>query len=393
MSQIDLVVETVPVSKLTPDPRNARKHGKKNLDAIASSLKEFGQRRPLVVTQQYVVVAGNGTLDAAKALGWTEIAVTVLPFDDPDKAKAYALADNRTAELAEWDEPALLETLGELDAAGWDIASLGFDLNKLDTAEMEEQSVPDLPTDPISKLGDLWVLGDHRVLCGDATSVDAYDALLKEEKADLVWTDPPYGVSYVGKTKDALTIENDDLNHEQLTDFLREAFGAIYAGTRPGACWYVAAPSGNLFQCFSIPLTELEVWKHTLVWVKDTLVMGRADYHYRHESIFYGWTPGAAHQAPPDRKQDTIWEIPRPKANKEHPTMKPLELIARAIRNSSNVGQIVLDPFGGSGSTLLAAHQTGRIARLIELDPRYVDVIVKRWEDMTGEKAVLRGEG
>jgi len=196
-------------------------------------------------------------------------------------------------------------------------------------------------------------------------------------------------VSYVGKTKDALTIENDTLNLAELEEFLRSAFNAIFTATKPGACWYVAAPSGNIFQSFSIPLSELDVWRHTLVWVKDTLVMGRADYHYKHESIFYGWTPGAAHQTPPDRKQDTVWEIPRPKANREHPTMKPIELIVRAINNSSRANDLVLDSFGGSGSTLIACEQTHRKARLIELDPKYCDVIVKRWETITGQKAEL----
>jgi len=239
------------------------------------------------------------------------------------------------------------------------------------------------------KIGDVWQLGNHRLVCGDGTSIDTYEKLLGDEKVDLVWTDPPYGVAYVGKTKDALTIENDTLDAKQLESFLRDAFTAVFASTKPGACWYVASPSGNLFQSFSIPLTELEVWKHTLVWVKDVLVMGRADYHYRHESIFYGWTPGAAHQTPPDRKQDTIWEFPKPRANREHPTMKPVELIVRAINNSSRAKELVLDPFGGSGSTLIAAEQTQRHARLIELDPKYCDVILARWEKLTGKTAEL----
>jgi site-specific DNA-methyltransferase (adenine-specific) len=186
-----------------------------------------------------------------------------------------------------------------------------------------------------------------------------------------------------------LTIENDTLDAGHLESFLRDAFTAIFAFTKPGACWYVTAPSGNLFQAFSIPLTELEVWRHTLVWVKDTLVMGRADYHYRHESIFYGWTPGGPHQTPPDRKQDSVWEIDRPKANREHPTMKPIELITRSINNSSRMNDLVLDAFGGSGSTLIACEQTKRKARLIELDPKYCDVIVTRWENLTGLKAEL----
>jgi len=380
----------ISITELSLDPRNARKHSQRNLDAIAASLEKFGQRKPIVV-HRGVILAGNGTLEAAKSLGWTEIDVAEVPDDwDNETAKAYALADNRTAELAEWDESELAKQLLELVDAKWDIAELGFEMPQVvETTPIDEDDVPEAPAEPRTKLGDVWQLGKHRLVCGDSTDVTVFDKLLGEEKVDLVWTDPPYGVSYVGKTKDALTIENDTLNIAELEDFLRSAFNAIFTATKPGACWYVAAPSGNLFQAFSIPLSELDVWRHTLVWVKDTLVMGRADYHYRHESIFYGWTPGAAHQTPPDRKQDTIWEIKRPKANKEHPTMKPVELIERAIQNSSLAGQLVLDAFGGSGSTLIACEQTKRVARLVELDPKYCDVIVTRWENLTGLKAEL----
>ena len=380
----------ISIAELSLDPRNARKHSQRNLDAIAASLLKFGQRKPLVV-HRGVVLAGNGTLEAARSIGWTEIEVSEVPDDwDDETAKAYALADNRTAELAEWDESELAKQLLELVEQDWDIAELGFEMPQVvETEPVDEDDVPEAPAEPKTKPGDVWQLGKHRLVCGDSTDVTVFDKLLGEEKVDLVWTDPPYGVSYVGKTKDALTIENDTLNLAELEDFLRSAFNAIFTATKPGACWYVAAPSGNLFQAFSIPLSELDVWRHTLVWVKDTLVMGRADYHYRHESIFYGWTPGAAHQTPPDRKQDTIWEIKRPKANKEHPTMKPVELIERAIQNSSLAGQLVLDAFGGSGSTLIACEQTKRVARLIELDPKYCDVIVTRWENLTGLKAEL----
>jgi site-specific DNA-methyltransferase (adenine-specific) len=384
-------IDSVRITDLVSDPNNARKHDEKNIDAIKGSLTQFGQRKPIVV-QGNVVIAGNGTLEAARQLGWDEIDIVQVPNDwTPEQAKAYALADNRSAELAKWDMQVLNAQLMELDSVEFDIEAIGFELPQVLELENADDAneVPETPEEPITKIGDVWKLGEHRVLCGDATSIDAYQKLLGDEKVDLVWTDPPYGVAYVGKTKDALTIENDTLDAGQLESFLRDAFTNIFASTKPGACWYVASPSGNLFQSFSIPLSELEVWKHTLVWVKDVLVMGRADYHYRHESIFYGWTPGAAHQTPPDRKQDTIWEFPKPRANREHPTMKPVELIVRAINNSSRAKDLILDPFGGSGSTLIAAEQTQRVARLIELDPKYVDVIVKRWETLTGKKAEL----
>ena len=376
------------IEDLTLDPRNARTHSQKNLDAIATSLTKFGQRKPIVVTGDGVVLAGNGTLEAAKSLKWDYIDVSVTPADwDIDTARAYALADNRTAELAEWDEAVLAQQLLELHDADFDIEALGFEMPQVIEPEpLDEDEMP-LEPEPKVKHGDLWKLGEHLLICGDATEVGAYERLLGDDQVDLVWTDPPYGVSYVGQG--GMTIENDNLDIGALEEFLRQGFNAMFTYTKPGACWYVTAPSGNLFQAFSIPLSELEVWRHTLVWVKDALVMGRADYHYRHESIFYGWTPGAAHQEPPDRKQDSVWEVPRPRANKEHPTMKPLELITRAINNSSRANDLVLDPFAGSGSTLIAADQTRRRARVMEIDPKYCDVIIARWERITGGKAEL----
>jgi site-specific DNA-methyltransferase (adenine-specific) len=289
--------------------------------------------------------------------------------------------------LAEWDAKILADQLIELDAVGWDVSEFGFEALQPAIEVVDDEPLSFDEVETRCKPNDLWILGDHKLLCGDSLEVTAMDKLLGSEKADIVWTDPPYGVDYVVKKKDALKIENDNKTFDELEDFLRAAFNNIYQATRPGACWYVAAPSGDLFLAFARPLKELAVWRHTLVWVKDTLVMGRADYHYRHESIFYGWTPGAAHHEPPDRKQDTVWEISRPKANKEHPTMKPIELIARALKNSAKRNQIVLDAFGGSGSTLIAAEQLKMRARIIELDPKYCDVILARWEKLTGQSA------
>ena len=200
----------------------------------------------------------------------------------------------------------------------------------------------------------------------------------------MVWTDPPYGVSYVVKTADALTIENDALDADGLDDFLRSVFALALTHTSPGACWYVAAPAGPLTMIFGQALIDLGVYRQMLIWVKDQFVMGHSDYHYRHEPVYYGWTPGAAHHALADRKQDTIHEADRPKRSKEHPTMKPVELIARHIGNSTDPGQLVVDPFGGSGSTLIACHTTGRPAALIELDPKYADVILRRYQEHTG---------
>ena len=399
MIQNDLLQLAHSITELKLLPGNPRRG---DIEAVKRSLEAFGQRKPIVVRRtDNVVIAGNHTLQAAQALGWDEIAV-VWVDDDEVTSKAFALADNRTAELGDYDEEALADLIndvgslnpGLLESSGWDDKAVQELLDRVEQVELptDADDVPD-KAPSITNAGDVWLLGKHRVMCGDSTISDQVKQLMDGLEADLVWTDPPYGVAYIGKTKDALTIENDDMDIDALQEFLTKAFTAGHDVTKKGGCWYVAAPSGNIFQAFSIPLTNLGIWRHTLVWVKDSLVMGRADYHYKHESIFYGWKEGAAHQAPPDRKQDTVWEIPRPKRSAEHPTMKPVELIAKAIKNSTNQNQIVLDLFGGSGSTLIAAEETNRIAYLMELDPKYVDVICARFQKLTGVLPVLESSG
>jgi DNA modification methylase len=386
------------IDELHTHPSNVRQG---DVGAISESLEAHGQYRSIVYQQSTKrILAGNHTYKAAKALGWTQIAATPVICDD-EQALRILLADNKANDLATYDEPELIELLKQLAETSDGLLGTLFDGDELDSL-IEDNSHFELPTDvddipdkapSITNAGDVWLLGKHRVMCGDSTISDQVKQLMDGLEADLVWTDPPYGVAYIGKTKDALTIENDDMDIDALQEFLTKAFTAGHDVTKKGGCWYVAAPSGNIFQAFSIPLTNLGIWRHTLVWVKDSLVMGRADYHYKHESIFYGWKEGAAHQAPPDRKQDTVWEIPRPKRSTEHPTMKPVELIAKAIKNSTNQNQIVLDLFGGSGSTLIAAQETNRIAYLMELDPRYVDVICARYQKHTGNQPVLEATG
>jgi len=336
--------------------------------------------------------------------------------DDDETAAAFALADNRTAELGGYDEQALADLFGSvgdpalLAASGWDEESVAELLASASVEVVPDglndpDEVPEPPAEPITKLGDVWLLGEHRLVCGDSTDVGVSDVLLAGAKADLVWTDPPYGVgiaSRIGakgrsssqaRSEGGHGIQNDDLDVDALTDFLRQALGAALAACSPGAAWYVAAPHGPIGLAFSRTLHELGVWRHSLVWVKNSLVLGRADYHYRHEPIYYGWVPGAAHTWESDRKQDTILEFDRPVRSKEHPTMKPVELIEYCIGNSSKRGAVLLDPFGGSGSTLIAAHRTGRVARLVELDPGYCDVICRRYQEHTGDKPLLESTG
>ena len=360
-----ITIEYVPISKLTFDPTNARKHSKRNLDAIVESLREFGQVKPIVIAKDpsgsLVVVAGNGTLEAAKVLGWSKISAKRVPDSwDAERIKAYALVDNRTAELAEWDLDVLSGQLVELDSLGWNMDALGFDpvqSDPLDDETIDGQDV-EPPAVPFSVLGDVWVCGKHRVVCGDSTHPSTYERLI-DEPVGMVWTDPPYGVAIVGgnhalspeqrKARGGKTIQNDSMKPAQLREFLRGAFTSANDHVAAGGVWYVAAPAGDLFHEFASVLYDLKLWRHTLVWAKDSLVMGRADYHYRHEAIFYGWKEGAAHTWNGGRKQDTILEVPRPKRSKDHPTMKPVALIIRCIENSSNADDIVLDPFGGSG--------------------------------------------
>lgn len=391
-------IETVPISSLHLDPANVRQHPDANLAAIKASLARFGQQKPIVVGDGDVVIAGNGTLSAARELGWTEIQIVRTKLSGPD-AVAFAIADNRTAELAEWDDEGLgkildsLQRDGLLEFTGFSDEDLGALLGEMSAGDVNDEGPEDAPARPISRIGDLWVMGEHRLLCGDSTKPEDMRRLMTGQSADMVWTDPPYGVSYVGKTADALEIQNDDLDIAGLRSFLEAALGCALAVTREGGSWYVAAPSGPQFLPFAQVLTDFGVWRQTLVWVKSVFVMGRSDYHYRHEAIFYGWKPGAAHFFVDNRSLDTVLEFDKPSTNAEHPTMKPLDLVKTCIANSSLPHQIVLDPFGGSGTTMIAAEATRRSARLIELDPRYVDVIVRRWETATGKSAVLDGAG
>lgn len=390
----NLSVRTVPVGKLTLDSKNARKHNKRNLDAIAASLTEFGQRRPLVVTPDFVVVAGNGTLEAAMSLGWESVAVTVLPFDDPNKAKAYALADNRTAELASWDDEVLLATLTELDAAGWDMTSIGFDPIRSDSLENEDELDLEPPIDPITKLGDVCLLGEHRVVCGDSTEESTYATLMQGERAQMMFTDPPWNVA-IGKDsnprhRQRKGLQNDDLPAEAFSEFLKQ-FASSAVPHVDGDVYCVLGASEWPTLDLNLRSAGLH-WSATVIWVKDVFVLGRSKYHRRYEPIWYGWSKEGKSSFQNRRDLDDVWEIARPRRSDEHPTMKPVELMKRAIEASSERGAIVLEPFGGSGSTLMAAHETNRVCYAIELEPAYVDVICRRYQLATGQKPIIEGE-
>jgi len=418
----NLRIESIDISKLNPDPTNARKHDANNLAAIVGSLKLFGQRKPIVVTGANLIVAGNGTVEAAKELGWKEIMIVRTPTDwTPEQVKAYALADNRTAELAEWDSDVLTKQLLELDSVGWDLKELGFETLEPPTNVeiVQEDEVPDLPKNPVSKPGDVWQLGRHRLMCGDSTNNKDVEELMNLEIADLVVTDPPYNVAIENSA--GLKIKNDDLGNEQFKKFLTSCFKNLEKHLKPGGSFYVWYASREHVN-FETALNDAGFKvRQQLIWNKNTFIMGRQDYHWKHEPCLYGWKDGAAHYFIEDRTQSTIFQnktfeiknmkkeemqilleqimsdqanatvinVDKPHVNDLHPTMKPIKLIAKLIANSSKTNETVLDLFGGSGSTLIAAEQLGRRCLMMEYDPAYSDVIIQRWEKLTGLDAKL----
>lgn len=363
------------------------------VDAVAKSIEEFGFKVPIVITSEHVIIAGHTRLKASKKLGLTEVPCIIADDLTDEQIKAFRLADNKTAELASWDFSKLEDELASIEM---DMGQFGFE-------DLEEE-VPDNATDddfdpdteisetPYAKKGDIFELGDHRVMCGDATEALDVEKLIQDDIVDLTFTDPPYNVDYEGT---AGKIMNDKMEDNTFYLFLFKAFENIFKYTKPGGGIYVCHSDTeglnfrNAFKDAGFKLASC------LIWVKNALVLGRQDYHWRHEPILYGWKEGAAHYFIDDRTQDTIWEYNKPKKNEEHPTMKPLELCGRAISNSSKVGEIVLDLFGGSGSTLIASDQLKRKARLMELDERFVDVIVRRYLKATGnyEESFLIRDG
>jgi DNA modification methylase len=385
----NLTTEYVTTDRLRAHPDNPRRG---NLAAIGESLRAHGQYRPIVVNRPTMeVLAGNHTLRAARELGWSRIAVTFVAVD-AEQAKRILLVDNRANDLAGYDTQELVDLLSELDdlaGTGYDDDALGDLLDELAPEPVGEDEPPPLPAEPETRPGELIALGDHRLLCADARKPESYVRLLGDERCEAMWTDPPYGVAYEGKTKAALRISGDGASG--LEDLLSQSFAAADCALSPGARLYVAHPAGALSLTFGKTFVR-QGWalRQTLVWVKDQFVLGRSDYHYRHEPILYGHRPAegrigrGARGWFGDNAQDSVLEVPRPRASCEHPTMKPPELVERCLRNSTRRGELVLDPFAGSGSTLVACEATGRAARAIELDPRFCDVIVGRWERLTG---------
>jgi len=384
----------VPISDLIPYERNPRKNDKA-VKKVAASLGRFGLvKNSVVVDEDMVLITGHTTLKAMQSLGWTACpAVTQVFGLTEEEKRAYRIADNKLGELAEWDLDLLAGELASLDEVGFDAELTGFDTDAL--AELYPPEKPEVTEDDFEppaevqtdiQRGDLFALGRHRLLCGDSTSAEDVGRLMDGKKADLLLTDPPYGVSYVGKTKDALTIENDALTEEGLEELIRGAFSIAETNCRPGAYWYATVPAGPLHLLFADDWKARGILRQIMVWVKDSMVLGHSEYHYQHEPILFGWVPGERYKNP-DRTRTTVWECPRPKASREHPTMKPVALWARAIQDGSREADLVFDPFLGSGTTLVACEQLGRTCYGMEISPQYCQVIIDRWEKLTGQKA------
>ncbi len=397
-------IEQWPTAKLLPYARNARTHSDEQVAQIAASIAEFGFTNPILAGSDGIIVAGHGRLAAAQKLGLEIVPVVVLDHLTPTQRRALVIADNRIAENAGWDEAILRIELEALMGEGFDLDITGFDADALaeliagdepdNEGQTDEDAVPEVSETPISRPGDVWIMGPHRLLCDDATVAESYDALLQGAPVDMVFTDPPYNVNYANSAKDKMrgkdrAILNDNLG-DGFYDFLLAALTQMVANCRGGI--YVAMSSSELDVLQSAFRAAGGKWSTFIIWAKNTFALGRADYQRQYEPILYGWPEGAQRHWCGDRDQGDVWQIKKPQKNDLHPTMKPVELVERAIRNSSRPGNVVLDPFGGSGTTLIAAEKSGRVARLIELDPKYVDVIVRRWENFTGQQAIREAD-
>jgi len=386
-----------PIDLLIPYAKNARVHDDAQIAQLAGSIKEFGFNNPILIDKDNGIIAGHGRVMAARKLGLTEVPTILLDHLNETQRKAYILADNRIAINSTWDNEMLSLELSDIKD-DINLGMLGFNVDELDAllnpTELtdgltDEDAVPEVPIEPTTKLGDIYQLGNHRLMCGDSTSIDAVEKLMDGQLADQLVTDPPYNIAYEGGSKKREQIKNDEMADEEFRQFLKDVYIAADAVMKAGAVFYIwhADTEGYNFRGAARDMG----WRvrQTLIWNKDNSAFGRSDYHWKHEPCLYGWKEGSAHLWATDRKQTTVISCKRPSKSDLHPTMKPVELMEYQILNNTKGSDIVLDLFGGSGSTMIAAEKIGRHSRLMELDPKYCDVIIKRWEDFTGKKAVL----
>ena len=392
-------LEHWPIERLVEYARNPRKNDHA-VDTVAAAIREFGFRVPIVAKRDGTIIDGHLRFKAARKLELETVPVLLGDDMTETQIKAFRLSVNKLAELAGWDEDLLKLELAELQMAQYDLELMGFGdeelerlLNGADDGGglTEDDAVPEPPVEPVSKPGDLWILGNHRLLCGDSTLLSDVERLMDGQLADMAFTDPPYNVDYGNNAKDKMRGKDRRIMNDALGDgfyqFLYDACLNLLVVTK-GAC-YVCMSSSELHTLQKAWIDAGGKWSTFIIWAKNTFTLGRADYQRQYEPILYGWKQGTDHFWCGDRDQSDIWNYNKPRVNDLHPTMKPVELVERAIQNSSKSRDIVLDLFGGSGTTLIACEKTNRQARLVELDPKFVDVIVKRWEEYTGKKAVL----
>ena len=399
-----LNMEERPLSDLHPaeyNPRVALAPEDEEYKRIKRSIETYGYVDPIIINSDGTIIGGHQRYNVLLDLGYDTAHVVIVDLDK-NAEKALNVALNKIS--GEWDDEKLCDLLQDLDLSGYDFSLTGFTRSELDGLQLKlgvGEAVEDEDFDvdkaveecekPVTKRGDLWIMGGHRLLCGDARNVDDMARLMGGAKADLLLTDPPYNVDYVGKTKDALKIDNDRMSNADFRAFLLEAFTAARQSMKAGAAFYIWHADSNGYDFRGACMDAGWKVRQCLIWEKDILVLGRQDYQWQHEPCLYGWNEGAGHAWYSDRKQTTILRFDKPTRSKEHPTMKPVPLFGYLVQNSSKPGDIVLDPFSGSGTTVIAAEQLDRTAYAMELNERYCDVIVKRWEEQTGEKAVLDG--
>ena len=394
---------------LKPYENNTRKHAPEDIEQIKASIEADGFNDPIGIWgEDNLIVEGHGRQIAAMEMGLDKVPCIRLDHMTDTQRRDYAIRHNRTVELSGWDFGKLEEEIAALEIEGVDLSGLKFDLENVEIgggnteADIVEDEPPEPPETPIAKLGDIWQLGEHRLMCGDSTDTNAWAALMDGEKADMVFTDPPYGVAIGDKNamlnsvqkagRCCENIKNDTMSEQELYEMLKAAFINVRENCADDACYFVTSPQGGslgLMMMMMMRDAGLEV-RHVLMWEKNsaTFSLGRLDYDYQHEPIFYTWTK-SHHNFRNGDFRTTVWKYDKPRKCDLHPTMKPVELVANAIMDGTTENMIVLDAFGGSGTTIIASEQTNRRARLMELDPHYCDVIIKRWENLTGEKAVL----
>ena len=410
-------IELKKVDELIPYSKNARLHSEAQVAQIAASIIEFGFTNPVLIDGEKGIIAGHGRLMAAKKLGLKKVPVVILDHLSEMQKKAYIIADNKLAENASWNEEILASELADLKENDFDLDLIGFEDQELEKIfsslydkdeDQEKEEIPEAEENPISQSGDVWILGNHKVICGDSCDEKTYQALLENELADMLFTDPPYNVNYgeslkdntIGKTnKDGKNYNNTSGKRTILNDNLGADFGKFLfdfcknaLSVTKGAC-YICMSSSELHTLQKAFVDAGGKWSTFVIWAKNHFTLGRADYQRQYEPILYGWKQNNDHYWCGDRNQGDVWYYNKPNKSDLHPTMKPVELCKRAILNSSKTDDIILDCFGGSGSTLIASEQTNRRCRMIELDQKYVDVIVKRWQNFTNKEAILLKTG